>query len=325
MARLRRRLDGLFVAIALTNVASPALTQTFPSKPIRVVVPFPSGGDFDVMMRVVAAQASKGLAQTLVVDPRPGGSSVVGTELVARAGPDGYSVLVVGTSFTILPAIRSKLSYDIHKDFAAVTQLTTVPVVIAVHPSLPVRNLKELIALAREKPGALTYGTPGTGVAQHVAFEMLKLAAKVDITHVPYQGSPAALTSVLGGHTSIGAVNLPSAISYINAGKLRGLAVGSSTRSPIAPAIPTLIESGFPGAEATAWVGLVVRSGTSGDAIARLNTEMIRALDAADVRESLKVLGWSTVGSTSEQFAAFIRSEAEKYAKVAKEAHIRAD
>ncbi len=311
---------SLFAALA-----APLHAQGFPSKPVRIVVPFPAGGTGDIVARMVAGPLSKSLGQAVIVDNRAGAGTVIGTEIVARAAPDGHTLLTVFNSFTINPAVRSKLPYDTEKDFAPITLLAQVPFVYAVNPSLPVKSLKELLALARSKPGALTYATPGPGTGQHLAAEMLKLMAGVDITHIPYQGAAPAVSAVLGGHTAVLLVNVSDVTPYSTAGRLRPLAVTTRERSAAMKDVPTVAEVGFPDYESALWVGMVAPAGTPRDTVAKLSSETGRALRLPEVVTGLDKLGLAGAPRTPEQFTAFIRDELQRNESTARKANIRVD
>jgi len=321
-----------YLAVALSLPLSlglapggPATAQSFPSKQVRIVVPFPPGGTGDIVARMVAAPLSKSLGQSVIVDNRAGGGTVIGTELVARSAPDGHTLLTVFNSFTINPAVRSKLPYDTRKDFAPVTLLAQVPFVYAVHPSLPAKSLKELVALARNKPGALTYATPGPGTGQHLAAEMLRLMAGIDITHVPYQGAAPAVTAVLGGHTAVLLVNVSDVTPYSSVGRLRPLAVTTRERSSAMKDVPSVAEAGYPEYESALWVGLVAPGATPRETVSRLATEVGRALQLPEVVSGLDKLGLAGAPRTPEQFATFLRDELARNESTARKANIRID
>lgn len=311
---------ALLIAAPLTVHA-----QTFPSKPVRLVVPFPAGGAMDTIARNLVPPLSRAFGHNVIVDNRPGGGTVIATEMVARSPADGHTLLLMANSFTINPAVRSKLPYDALKDFAGVSRLATVPVIFSVHPSVPVKTFKELIALARARPGELTYATPGPGTNQHLIGEMLKSMARIDINHVPYQGGAPATMAVMGGHTSVLIINVTESGPHIQAGKLRALAVTSLERSDDFKEVPTVAESGFPGFEAITWFGAVVPAATPRQAINRLNADIVRALQLPDVRNSLSKLGLSAAGTSAEEFDAFIRSEVLRNEKVARASNLRID
>jgi len=299
--------------------------QTFPSKPVRLVVPFPAGGAMDSIARILTQPLSRAFGQNVIVDYRPGGGTVIATEMVARSPADGHTLLLMANSFTINPAVRSKLPYDSLKDFAGVSRLATVPVIFSVHPSVPAKTFKELIALARARPGELTYATPGPGTNQHLIGEMLKSMARIDINHVPYQGGAPATMAVMGGHTSVLIINVTESGPHIQAGKLRALAVTSLERSVDFKEVPTVAESGFPGFEAITWFGAVAPAATPREAINRLNGDIVRALQLPDVRNGLSKLGLSAAGSSAEEFDAFIRSELRRNEKVARASNLKID
>lgn len=299
--------------------------QTFPSKPLRIVAPFPPGGTADITSRVLADQLAKGLGQPVLVENRPGGSTIIGTEFVARAPADGHTLLVVFPSFIINPALRSGMSFDPLKDFKAVGQTMSVPMAIAVHPSVPAKSLEELIALARTKPGELSYGTPGTGTTHHVMGEMFGLAAKINIVHAPFQGGGPAIAAVAGGHLSMVYGNATEIVPFVKSGKLRAVVVTSAERTETLPDVPTMRESGYPELEASNWSGMVVASATPSAAIARLNTELVRTLRSADVQDRFRSHGMSPAPGTPEQFAALLQSESARYARAVREAGVKVD
>ena len=317
----------LFQALATLALAAaamgPAHAQEFPSKPVRIVVPFPAGGSFDSMSRLLAQRMQ--LGQSVIVENRPGGGTVIGTEYVARQPADGHTILCIGPSFTMHSALRSKLPFDTDRDFRALGQAMGLNMVVAVNASLPVKTMKEYIALARARPGEMSYGTSGPGTSHNLLGEALKLAAKVNITHTPYQGEAPAVTAAVGGHITGVLVNLFSTAPYIKAGRLRGLAVTSSDRDALVPDIPTAREAGFPDIEAINWSGFVVPAGTPSAAVARLNGEIVRALNMPDVRENMRGQGMIATPSSPEQFAALLKSDGARYAKIARAANVRLD
>jgi tripartite-type tricarboxylate transporter receptor subunit TctC len=302
-----------------------AVAQGFPSKPVRLVAPFPAGGAVDIVARTLAQPLSRAFGQNVIVDNRPGSTGVIGAELVARAPADGYTLLVGGSGMAINPAVRLKLPYDTLKDFAGVARLATNPIFISVHPSLPVRTIKELVALARARPGQLTYATSGSASPLHLAMETFKALAKVDIIHVPYQGGAPATIAVLGGHTSILVVNVSEAAPHVATGKLRALAVTSLMRSDVLKEVPTVAESGFPGFDIFVWLGAWVPAATPKEVINRLGAEMTRALQLPEVKDSLGRLGLSTAAMEPEQFDAFFRAEVQRYGKIVREVNMKLD
>jgi tripartite-type tricarboxylate transporter receptor subunit TctC len=289
------------------------------------VLPFPPGGAADITSRVLSEHLAKGLGQPVLVENRPGGSTIIGSEVVARSPADGHTLLVVFPSFIINPALRKEMPFDPLKDFKAVGQTMSVPMAIAVNPSVPAKSLEELIALARARPGELSYGTPGIGTTHHVMGEMLKLAAKINLTHAPFQGGGPALVAVTGGHITMMYGNATEIAPSVKSGKLRAIVVTSAERADVLPDVPTMREAGYPELEATNWSGLVVPAATPPAAIARLSAELMRALRGADVQEKFRSNGMSPAPTTPEQFGAFLQSESVRYAKVVREAGVKAD
>ncbi len=309
----------------LFAVSQAALAQSFPSKPIRIIAPFPPGAGTDTIARTLAGPLTKSLGRSIVVENRPGGGTVVGTEVASRAAADGHTLLIIANSFTINPAVRLKLPYDTLKDFAGVARIASTPMIFAVHPSVPVKTLREMIAFARARPGELTYATSGAGTGHHLAGEQFKSVAKIDMVHVPYQGGAPAATAVLGGHTSVVLVNILSVAPHVATGRLRPLAVTSLERSAVLKDVPTVAESGFPGFETAIWFGTVVPSGTPKEAIDRLSAEILRALQLAEVDDVLTRIGLPAAGLNAAEFDAFIRSELRRNEKIAREVNLRID
>ncbi len=312
------------VSAAVTAAgAVPAMSQDFPAKPVRFISPFAPGGGTDTLGRTLGPPMSRALGQNVIVENRPGASTVIGAELVARAPADGHTVLIMSPSFTVNPFVRSKLPYDTLKDFSGVTRLAQTAMVIAAHPSVPAKNLKELVALARTQPGTLTYGTASVVGSQRMAGEMFKNIAKVDITHIPFNGGAPATLSTIGGHTTLLVTNIIEAAPNARAGKLRALGVTTIKRSEVMPEVPTIAESGYPGFDAGNWFGTTVRSGTPKSIIDRLNAEIIRALELPEVRDPLLRQGLTPAPMTPEQFTAFIRSEMERNAAIIKTLNLK--
>lgn len=314
---------AIVMVLTAAFAAVPAASQEFPSKPVRMVVPFNAGGGLDLLARTLAPPLSRAWGQNVIVDNRPGGGTVVGTELVARAPADGYTLLLMANSFTINPAVRSKLPYDALKDFAAVARLVTTPNVFAVHPSVPAATIKELVALARARPGQLTYASPGAGTTQHLAGEMLKFVAKIDIIHVPYTGGAQSVPAVMGGHASILIGTLTTTAPHVASGKLRALAVTSLERAGLLKDVPTVAESGFPGYESVVWFGAVAPAATPKPATHRLSAGLAGAIQ--QVKAGLDKQGFSPGVMDAEQFSAFVRAELQKNGKLARHANMRAD
>ena len=313
-------------ALLLSTLVASAHAQNYPTKPVRMIIPFPPGGTTDILGRVAAQKLGEALGQQVVPDNRPGAAGNIGTELVAKAPPDGYMLLTApGSTLTIHPSLYPKLPFDPLKDFTPVTILGIVPNALVVHPSLPVRNVKELIALAKSRPGQLNYASTGAGQSTHLSMELFKTMAAVKITHVPYKGSAPAVTDLLGGHVSLMFDNMPSALPHVKANKIRALAVSTLKRSPVAPDIPTVAESGLPGFEVSVWFAVLAPAGTPRPVVDRLNQVLVKALQSSDVRERLSSQGAEPIGNTPEEFTAVMKRDLVKWAKVVKDADIRLD
>ncbi|MBI3043866.1 MAG: tripartite tricarboxylate transporter substrate binding protein [Betaproteobacteria bacterium] len=303
----------------------PGAARGFPSKPIRWIVPFPPGGAADIISRAIGQKLGEAWGQQIVIDNRPGAGGNVGTEIASRAAPDGYTVIVVPATFTTSPSLYRNLRFDPVKDFTPVTLISYSPLVLVVHPSLPATSVKRLIALARARPGQINYASSGVGASAHLAAELFKATAGVDIVHVPYKGQPPAMIDLVSGQMQMMFPNMPVVLPHAKAGKLRPLAVTTAKRATVMPGIPTMIESGMPGFEVTQWTGLVAPAGTPKPVITALHSEVVRALGQPDVRRMLSNQGFEPVGNTPEQFSTYIRAEMEKWGKVIKEAGIRAE
>ena len=309
----------------LLGIASVAHAQTFPSKPIRIVAPFPPGAGTDTLARTLSGPLSKALGQNIIVENRPGAGTVVGTEVVARSPADGHTLLIIANSFTINPAVRSKLPYDALKDFTGVARIASTPMVFSVHPSVPAKTLNELIALARARPGVITYASSGAGTGHHLAGELFKSLAKIDMIHVPYQGGAPAAIAVMGGHTSVLLVNILSTAPLVESGRLRALAVTSPERSEVLKDVPTVAESGFPGFDTAIWFGTVVPSATPREAVNRLSAEILRALQLPEVKDIITKIGMNTAGLPAAEFEVFLRSELRSNEKIARAVNLRID
>lgn len=307
---------------AIASLASvQAAAQSFPAKPVKIVVPFPAGGSFDLTARLLAQKMQFG--QNIIIENRPGGGTVIGTEYVARQPPDGHTVLMIGPSFTSHAVLRSNLKFDTDKDFAAVTQVIGLNMGVCVNPSLPARNLKEMIELARKRPGEMTFGSSGTGTSHHLLIEALKIAGKADLTHAPFQGAAQAVPANVGGHITGTFLNVADTGPFIKQGKLRLLIVTSAQRDASFPEVPTAREAGYPQVEAINWSGFVVHSATPAQVIQRLNAETVKALNLPDVRETLKNQSMMATPTTPEEFMALIKSDGERYRRIIKEAGVR--
>ena len=306
-------------------ISAAALAQPFPSKALHIVVPFPPGGAADLTSRVLGESLAKRLGQSVIVENRPGGSTIIGAEAALRAPADGHTLFVVFPSFIINPSLRAKMSFDPLKDFRPVGQTMSVPMGIAVNPAVPAKSLAELIALARAKPGELSYGTPGLGTTHHIMGEMLKLAAGINLTHAPFQGGAPSIVAATGGHISMVYGNTTEIAPAVKAGKLRAIVVTSAQRADALPEVPTMREAGYPQLEATNWSGIVAAAATPSAAVARLNAELVATLRERAVQERLVSNGMSAEPGTPEAFGAFLQAEAARYAKVVREAGIKVD
>ena len=308
-----RPLLKLLIASAAALATGAGVAQEFPSNPVRFVVPLPAGGTMDIIARTLGQPVARALGQNVVVDNRPGGGGggIIGAEVVARAPADGHTVLFIGNGFTMNPALRTKLPYDTEKDFTAVARVASNPLVVSVHPSLPVKTLKQLVALARARPGELTFASGTAAGGLRLNAERFKAAAGIDIVNVPYQGGVPAVTAVLGGHTSILIVNVSETVPYVAAGRLRPLAVTSLERNGALKEVPTVAESGYPGFEALMWYGVVARTAAPKGAIDRLSAAITRAVQLPEVSDALERKGLSVATMRPAEFDAFIRAEIE--------------
>jgi tripartite-type tricarboxylate transporter receptor subunit TctC len=320
------KLLSLLAALLFTFIASGAFAQAYPNKAIRLIVPWPPTGTVDILGRTLGQKLSEQMGQPVTVDNRAGANGMIGSEAAAKSAPDGYTILVDNvTGHSINATLQAKMPFDSMRDFAHVSLLAQVPDGVVSLPSLPARDIRELIALAKAQPGKLTYASFGIGSSAHLAGELFKGMAGIDMLHVPYKGGAPAITDLLAGQVSIYIPVLPSVVSLVKAGKLRLLAVTGAKRSAAMPDVPTVAESGLPGFEATNWFGLMTPAGTPQDVVARLNAEAIKAINAPDVRDKLAALGFETQTSTPQAFQALLRSETEKWAKVIKASGAKAD
>ena len=315
-------LAALFTWAAASANAQPA----YPLKTIRYVVPFPAGGPLDIVARSIGQELTKSWNQPVIVDNRPGAGGNIGADLVAKAPPDGYTILMGAVStHAINVTLYSKLPYDPIKDFAPVTLITSVPNVLVVHPSLPVKTVADLIALAKARPGQLNYASGSTGSAGHLAGELFDSMAGVKMTHIPYKGAAPAVIDLIAGHVSLMFDNLSSALPNIKAQRVRAIAVTTLKRSPLVPELPTISESGLRGFDVSTWFGIFAPAGTPPDIVGRLNGEIVRILHTNEMRERLALLGAEPIGNKPDEFAAFIKAEIPKYAKVIKASGAKAD
>jgi tripartite-type tricarboxylate transporter receptor subunit TctC len=303
--------------VALVLGAS-ASAQTYPAKTVRVVVPYAPGGATDLIARLVAAELTRRLGQQMIVDNRTGAGGVIGTDIVAKAAPDGHSVLLAAPAeVAILPHLQ-KMPYRADRDLTPVSLAAVTPLIFVVHPALPVKTVRDVIALAKTRPGQLTYASAGTGGVQHLAGELLKISEKIDLVHVPYKGAGPVMPDLMGGHVAMFFSGMPPAIPHVRAGKLRAIAVTTTKRSPSAPDVPTMQEAGVKGFDISNWFGYFVPAGTPPDVIEKLNGEINRALKLPEVREKLANVGAEVVGTSPQELANFWRAESDKFAQLIK-------
>ena len=312
-------------ALALAVLSTAAFSQDaakYPSRPIRVIVPFAPGGGLDITTRLIGQKLTEKWGQNIVVDTRPGAATIVGTEIASNAAPDGYTLLMITTTFAINPGLRSKLPYDPFKDFTPITQLNSQPNVIVVAPSFAGKSVKDLIALAKSRPGEMTFASPGAGSAPHLSAEMFQRQAGVNMIHVPYKGIPPAVTDVLGGRVAMLFTTTISAAPHIKAGKLRAVAITSAKRQPSMPDVPTVGET-LPGYRAEAFQGMVAPAGVPQGIVNKISAEVVRIVRLPDVAERFQLDGAEAVGSTPKEFAAFLKAEMQKWSKVIRDAGIK--
>jgi tripartite-type tricarboxylate transporter receptor subunit TctC len=317
---------AVVTALALAAAASGAFAQAWPAKPIRLVIPFPAGGSTDIVGRLIADKLSQSLGQAVVVDNRAGAGGTTGSDLVAKAAPDGYTFLV-GTSSThaIAPALYPKLPYEVARDFAPVTLLGTATILMVVHPSVPAKSVAEFIALAKSKPGQLMFGSTGNGSVSHLTAEYFKSLAGVDLQHVPYKGDTPMTLDLVAGRVHVAFGTAVAFLPHVQAGKLTALAVTDAKTSPVAPRLPTVASSGLPNFEALQWFGLLAPAGTPRDIVARVHGEVAKALQLPDVQDKLQGLGMQIAASGPEQFGSFMRSEAGKWGKTVRDSGAKVD
>ena len=329
IVRLPQSVFSIVVAFALSAFSVAAFAQGFPNRPVRLIVPFPAGGTTDILARAIAQKLSESLGQSFVVDNRPGAGGNIGSDLVAKSPPDGYTLLMgtVGTH-AINPGLYPKMPYDHVKDFAPVVLVAGVPNVLVVNPGVPVKTVAELVTLARDKPGTINFASSGSGTSIHLSGELFKSLTGTQITHVPYKGSSPALTDLIGGQVQIMFDNLPSAMPHIKGGKLRAIALTSSKRAPALPDVPTIAESGVASLasfEATSWFGIFAPAGTPRDVVLKINADTNKALQSAEMKEKLLSQGAEAVGNTPEYFADYIKAETIKWARVVRDSGAKVD
>ena len=322
---MRMRLFGLMIALALAagRLINPTLADDYPSHPIRLIVPFAAGGAADAVARIVSKRVGDAFGQTVVVENRGGGGGIIAAELVKNSNPDGYTLLLGQSGpISINPAIYAKLAYDPQKDFVPVTMTTSYPYILVVNPSLGVKTVAELVALAKSKPGALNYGTAGVGASNHLVTELFNSKAGIKMTHIPYRGTSLAVADLIAGQVQVVFADPVSALPQVSAGKLTALAVTSKDRSPVAPNLPTIAESGYPGFDAIAWHGIMAPAGTPPAIVDRLNTEIVKALKDPEVVKLIEAQAIQVVGSSPQEFADFIKRDIVLWNSVAHEAKV---
>jgi tripartite-type tricarboxylate transporter receptor subunit TctC len=324
MNLIRRRFLSVAGASVVGVAASPVLwAQTYPSRSVRVIVPFAPGGATDIIARFILQELSKQLGQQFYVENIPGASGNVGTGIAAKAAPDGYTVLFAFSSHVTNPSIFDRVPYDPFKDFAPITLAVTSPAVLTVNPSFPAKTIQELVALIRTQPGRYSYASGGTGTQPQLAGEQFRLSLRLDLVHVPYNGGGPALVSTIAGHTPISFTTLSPAVPYLSQGKLRALAVTGKTRSQTVPDVPTMAEAGYPEIEGDTWAGVLAPAGTDGHIVRLLNREIVKILNLPAMKERLVGLGYEPVGNTPEEYAEQIRSEIARWANVIRSAGIK--
>ncbi len=323
MNRHLHRAARLCVALMIGVVGCAAIAQPYPSKPVRVIVGFPPGGAVDILTRIMAPKVSERWGQQVVVDNRSGAGSMIAAEIVSNAAADGYTLLMITASHIVSASLYQKLAFHPVDSFTAVTQVASTPTALLAHPSLPVKSVKELIALAKARPGQLNFGSSGIGSILHLAAELFKGMAGINIVHVPYKGAGPAYTDLIGGHLELMFGAVPSALPHVKAGKLRAIAVTSAKRWPALPEVPTIAESGIPEYEVTNWYGLLAPAGTARQIVERLHDDFAEVVRMQDVAKAFVNSGADPVGSTPQQFNAHLRSEFAKWTRVIKDAGVR--
>ena len=319
-----RALVAVVAAALATAPAAAVAADTYPNKPLRIVVPFPAGGPTDISARILGQKLTDAWGQPVVVDNRAGGNGIIGQEVAARATPDGHTLLVQSVAFAVNPSLY-KLPYDSGKDFQPVTLVASTPLMLIVNPAVAAKSVKELVALLRAKPGQLNYASFGNGSIAHLAGELFKTSTQTSMVHVAYKGVPQAITDVIGGQCQVMFPTIPSALPHTKSGKVRGLAVTSKQRSSLAPEMPTMPEAGVPGYEASTWFGVFLPAGVPRPVLAKLHGELLRILKQPDVKSQFDTQGFELAPDSPEAFARFIRTETEKYARVVKAAGVKVE
>ena len=318
-------MSGAALAGLLLCVAASAAAQAFPNRPLRMIVPYAPGGGVDIVARAVSQELSKRLGQPVIVENRTGAGSNIGSDFVAKSAPDGYTLLMASPANAINMSLYRKMPYDTQRDLAPLALVGAVPSVLVAGPSLPAKTVAEIVALARAKPGSLSYGSGGSGTSEHLSAEMFKAVAGIELLHVPYKGGANAMTDVIGGQISMMFSNLLGAVSHIRSGKLRAIAVADSRRSPSLPEVPTFAEAGYKDFEVSVWWGVMAPAGTPAPTVAQLNREIVASLATPELRERLDGMGARTIGGTPDEFRAFVAAEIGRWARAVEASGARID
>lgn len=319
-----RTLLCLLLSVPLLTAGGFALAQQYPVKPVRLIVPFAPGGSTDIMGRLIGQRLNDALGQQFVVDNRAGAGTMIGTEIAAKSAPDGYTLLLTNVAFAILPGLHGKrLPYDAQRDFVALSLIASQPTVLAVHPSLPVRTVPELIRLARQKPGQMSFASSGIGGIGHIAGELFKLMAGVSLTHVPYKGGGPAVVELMAGQVELGFVGMPTAMAQAKAGKLRFIAVTDGRRAAAEPGLPTVAEGGLPDYQAENWIGVLAPAATPQKIVLQVHDELMKVVQRPDVRERLETLGFNVLGLPPAEFKVLLERDLKTFARVIQDAKIR--
>jgi tripartite-type tricarboxylate transporter receptor subunit TctC len=325
MTQITRRRFLISSGAVLAGATLPARADAYPSKPVKFIVPFPPGGPVDTTARAFAAKLTEYWGQNAIVENRAGAGGIVGAEAAKNSPADGYTVFVCSIHHSVLPSLNPNLTYDIERDFSPVTFAAKFPIILVAHQSVPVKNVAELVAYAKKNPGKLSFSSSGNGGGTHLAGELFKMMAGVDLLHVPYKGSAPAMSDLLGGQVQLMFADAPSALPHIKSGRLRALGVGNPTRSALAPDIPTIAESGLRGYESYSWAGVVIPAATPKGIVAKLNADVVKALSDPTVKQRLLDAGAEANPGTQAQFASFLHAEIAKYTKVVRDAHVKVD
>ena len=324
-----RKMEHTAILLALcagVAAATAAQAQTYPNRPIRIIAQFTPGTSTDILARVIAQKLTESWGQQVVVDNRPGAGGVVGTELGAKAAPDGYTLtMAVSSGFGINPTLYAKLPYDAIRDFAPITNIALTPQTLVANPSFAAKSVKEFVAVAKAKPGQINFASLGAGSTSHLTMEMFRSATGIRLNHIPYKGSPAAHGELFSGQIPVMFDAIPAVLPHVKSGRLRGLGIGSAQRSPFLPEVPTIAESGFPGFEAVGWIGIAAPAKTPPAILDKLHAEIVRIINTPEMKERLATLAFTPVGDTRQQFSAFIKSEIARWGKAVKESGAKAD